>query len=217
MNVCGLGSVRGRALAVVVALAALSALAAGALGAHVKPGCAVSPGWRVVAKDAQAVVIHHEHRPFPVYAYCSRPAGRLHKLSLISGQRIIGTTLKLRGAYVTAAFQDASFAGEYGVAFWNLRSGKDYDIGGNWSSPPSVLLSPTGVAVWIATLAISVPHAGPQSVFVVTDPKLFAPATLDSGDDLANLQLYRCAAGCAPRTTVVAWTHSGQQRYYTIS
>ena len=42
--------------------------------------------------------------------------------------------------------------------------------------------------------------------------------TLDTGarGDLANPQLYQCAAGCAPGTTVVAWTHDGAWRYASV-
>jgi hypothetical protein len=33
----------------------------------------------------------------------------------------------------------------------------------------------------------------------------------------SNLQLYQCAVGCRPGTTVLAWTHDGVWRYTTIN
>jgi hypothetical protein len=55
-----------------------------------------------------------------------------------------------------------------------------------------------------------------QTVDAMTTTNVEFLDTTSDGETLANLQLYGCAAGCAPNTTVVAWTHSSQQRYAQV-
>lgn len=199
-------------IGVVLGALAFFATSTGAVE-RTKSRCVIPHGWRLVAKDRQAVVIRERHNPR--YDYCLRSNGRLQRLApLASYERIVGSTLQLRGAYVAAALQNpASLGGGYGVALWGLRGHLENETGGCSSSPCSFLLSPTGVAAWISPPA----ELRPPTLFVLTIPHDRAPASLDSGDGLGNLQLYRCAAGCAPNTTVVAWTHSGGQRYAHVT
>jgi hypothetical protein len=226
------------------ALKLLSVLGAGVLvlsgwsnataAARSRP-CSAPHAWRVVASDSDAVVIR-SHDQYPTYRYCLRPDHRFrllfHILSPGSPAPVSGppslrhlSLLRLRGPYVMFAELDST---GYTIVLWDLR--KSWLAGSNVASPPAqaspstVLLSPTGVAAWIAPGD----DIGKQGAFETLDV-LSGTSTmvvLDNGgqyqsDALGNLALYGCAAGCAPNATVVAWTHitpTGiEQKYDTIS
>jgi hypothetical protein len=73
------------------------------------------------------------------------------------------------------------------------------------------------LAAWIATWSDPI-HGTGSLLDVLTLPN--GEATLDhdqSPDALSDLQLFQCAVGCAPNTTVVTWTHSGTQRYTELA
>ena len=208
-----------RPFLVVVALVAFGS--ATAAGASRDQHCTIPHAWRLVAQDRQLVVIAKRHNyPYSDYDYCNRAVGE--RRSLTAGP----TGLRLKGRYV-AAWPLSAEAGL--VSLWDTRSGNHNEVVVSGSPVvTTLLLSPSGVAAWI----VFGPNGNPEefggpiaSVAVLT---LHNEEVLDSANFwgsngapvyppvLGNLQLYNCAAGCAPDTTVVAWTHSGEPRYAQV-
>lgn len=87
----------------------------------------------------------------------------------------------------------------------------------------SLLMAPTGVAVWhVERCTISSDNQPqPFSAIHTADGASRAPLTLDSdpGDgQLANLRLEQCVAGCSPPGSTIAWwTDDGSWRMAKVS
>lgn len=234
-----------RIIVVVAALVGLaSTTPRWATAQPVKPPCAVPQGWRVLAQDRVAVVIVRQqirlfHSPSgQSHEYCSRSGGRFHPIP-VSG--VTGECegcqgplpdqirdLQLKGRYL--AYDDSLRLGAAGhvvaVAGPNIwivdtrtgRSRQGGDVGATSAhgSPTSAVeLSENGVAARVATY---LQRGGPiTAVEVLT---LFSSAWLDRDSvpgSITDVQLYGCAAGCAPQTTVVAWKHNGVRRYAEVT
>lgn len=215
------GRCRLRILAVCVVLvtaACVTAVQASAASAH-KPRCAVPHGWKLVAKDSQVVVIAQRHKQSPAYDYCNRTVGKEVRMNdpqpaICAGPGIVDcgvlVDLRLAGRYVA---YETRGNGQQPVWLWDTLTGKNNEARGVGASP--VLLSPNGVALAIVAVASK---QGPATFWinVLTLTSDLTPDSSEQASDLANLQLYDCGAGCAPNATIVAWTHSGVQRYAQV-
>jgi hypothetical protein len=203
---------------VVAALAALGAMAGGSIASgQVKRRCVTPHGWRVVAKDGQAVVIAQRHQQYPAYDYCNRAVGKWRRMLPIGRgsqeQKTVG--LRLAGRFV-ATWVPALYA----VVLWDTRTGQSNpDAPGLFQSPPTFVLSPDGVLAAVFTLEYSNGMGGGsnEDVLHVLTPTSYQQLDDGPSGGLSNLQLYDCAAGCAPDTVIVAWTHSGEQRYAQVA
>jgi hypothetical protein len=226
---------RARRLCTILLTGVLAAAsAAPAKAAHrAKPRCMLPAGWRVVTQNRQTVVIRQRHKPEPVYEYCNR--------AVRSGWRqLTMTSLNSTGSF----FEPASplLAGRYlafawvmeppqgsAIELWDTRSGQhnSLTVGGFVASfsLPTLLLSPNGVA---AAIDVSSRYMIEGGQYVAQPPGASVDVlTLQSKEQnldgasppsqIANLQLYDCAAGCTPNTTTVAWTNGGQQHYAQIT
>jgi hypothetical protein len=206
----------------------------GATAATPGRSCSVPRGSRVIASDGYAVVIRGKGQ-YPTYRYCRRPEHRFRLLfsisrpgapTPVSGPPSLRhlSLIRLRGPYVMFAQLDPT---GYTVFLWDLR--KSWLSGSTGAQPPAVaspstiLLSPTGVAAWIAPGDDIDKQGAFETLDVLSGTSSLA--TLDNGGQyesavLGNLALYRCADGCAPNATVVAWTHMTpagiEQKYDTI-
>jgi hypothetical protein len=221
----GMRTFRFLPLAAVIVVLGLNTTAA---ASHRRP-CTIPPCWTRVARDPYAVVIRGKGQ-YPAYHYCLRAHGGFKQLvplpngtppGLLPPQPV--SLLQLRGPYVAFAFL---FPGtSYTVVLWDLRS--SYDNGatlvGNSAqdTPSTILLSPTGVAAWIAIEntrdgAVEVLRAAVSRTFGGGIPPTLDTGAIGGGHVLGDLQLFQCSAGCASGATVVSWTHNGEQRYYTI-
>lgn len=230
-----------RALSVV--LSALLALASVARAeAHKpRPQCTIPRGWSVAASDAQTVIIKHPHPQYVVYTwrYCLRRTGVLRLLvdETDEGEGHGTTTavgeLRLSGLFVAYDLQLCAQSCRYRppdetIYIHNLLTGRvvSSDLGSNLNGadstrcpgPPgplsALLLASNGIAAW------QVDGCSPERDSIqALSSKSGTTTTLDSTPrgELANLQLYSCALGCAPNTAVVAWTHGGGQRYAQVS
>ena len=220
-----------------------------------QPPCAVPKGWQTVARDAAAVVITSKTRReynggedvmLQEWRYCLRAKGGFHRLVSVgtSGDRTPAS------AGPPGALYSMVLAGRYAgwVAEWdyhgayldlqvqrrNLVTGAltTTDLGdaagaGLCAPVPSVslLLAPTGVAVWQEDGCTLSPglgrNDGPVSAIQTADPASGAAKTLDSAGGsgaLANLHLDQCVAGCLPLGSTIAWwTHDGSWRMAPLS
>lgn len=199
-----------------------------------RPRCAMAKGWRVVARDQMAVVaqgpgIGPDGTPAPAWRYCTRSNGRLRLLVQESDMGGVGSHefpdgvfgVKLAGRFVsyaaTAEYRGANLVRWVSIVDTQTNRRTKSADGQEGTVPSALLLSPTGWAAWIWVVSSS---AGGQTGEVRALNTGGRAVLLDSAsvgspvsDDLANLQLYRCLAGCAPTTTVVGWTHDGASRY----
>jgi hypothetical protein len=126
-------------------------------------------------------------------------------------------SLQLAGRYVAYESPD----GGYPLWLWDTRTNRNNHLqpGGTVLSLPAFALSPRGVA---AEIVLSSPNGVPPQPVAATIKALTLGTIdydLDGGQqsDLGNLQLYDCAAGCAPNDVVVSWMHSGAQRYAQVA
>ena len=200
----------------------------------------------MVARNQQVVVIVEQVPPFGVWKYCRPSVGRFRLLVQVGdcGVRVPEPpvdppdrldALTLAGQYVA---YDAVWCSreppsslddtEHQVRIFDTIRGRavaatEGEIG---PRPSTLLLSLGGVATWLRTTDTS-PHdvsanwtSEVQALSVHSGQTLTLDSVPVSGPTdpggLANLALYQCAAGCAPNTTVVAWTHSGEQRYAQV-
>jgi hypothetical protein len=145
-----------------------------------------------------------------------------------SAQEVNGpvTDIRLAGIYlaIEAASPDQCGGGatfcptDTEVDLWNLASGSQsrFIRTAEVDTSQSLLLSPSGVAAWITH---STSALGLTGSFLRVLSLSSGEATVDqdpSTSALADVELFRCTAGCAPNTTIVAWTNGGTQRYTTV-
>ena len=123
------------------------------------------------------------------------------------------------GNLTTKHVAEATYADSGGGGFCYEPFGSPGPPGGRaglLTVPAGYLLTSTGVAAWRADRCTS----GPVEDIEALDSNTDQVATVDTAAAygvLDNLQLYQCAAGCRPGTTVLAWTHDGVWRYTTIN
>jgi hypothetical protein len=109
------------------------------------------------------------------------------------------------------------------IELWDTHNSKHNSLslaGAVLPSPvPTFLLSPGGVAAAITLRQPNGVGASPgASIQALTLHAQYE--NLDgasSPSETASLQLYDCAAACAPNAVIVAWTNNGQQRYAQIT
>jgi hypothetical protein len=201
----------------VVALVVVGSLVSSAGASPSAPRCKIPHSWRVVAQDRQAIVIAQRDSTQPRYAYCNRSVGRLRQLGtiapfrlLIAGRYVAYVSLRPPPGPVTISLTDTSSGHHNQMSLLGTSS---------LSPVPTFLLSPKGVAAAIVLRqpagAGAPPGAGIQVLTMRNQYENLDGASPPS--EIANLQLYDCAAGCAPNTVIVAWTHSGTQMYAQIS
>jgi hypothetical protein len=222
------------ALLVVIAMPATAAPAR--LGHH---PCAVPRGWAVIDHDRQATVIRD--RPSAQsgyvisYRFCVRASGKYQFLirtgtccAELGGQ--IQPTGSPNGVFGFA------LAGHYlGFdALWSSRGSSATALVGltdldrqrtYWSDEiidpyegiPAPLVSSNGAAVWLmgeASVALQSPDTDVIGVITPAGSSQLDSAPIGT---LAELELYRCAAGCSGDTTIITWTHGGSRRYAAIT
>ena len=172
------------------------------------------------------------------WRYCVRAHGRFQTLVTNTGAqggyqdilRVIA--LELSGSYVAYDTDDFLGGGRYGtidgdVHLQNLSTGTSASSGGGCCfNPPTVILSPTGVALWQVENETTTPQGTPSSwtwSVQVLDDRTGKSSTLDSAPAIpspsggittipafANLQLQQCLAGCSPSGATFAWwTYDG--------
>ena len=178
-----------------------------------------------------------------LWDFCLRPRGRFRRLTTVTEGPYSYSVggVKLAGLYFGYwAAQGYHGANVYATLYlWRLAprhvanatyddtSGDCYEPFGSPGDPnrlppgfPGVpagyLLTATGIAAWRADRCA---YTKPVEDIEALDSNTGQRATLDSASThgvLANLQLYRCATGCLPGTTVVAWTHDKVRRHRKI-
>ena len=176
--------------------------------------------------------------PAELGAYCLRSNGRFKQLFVVflpSDPVTYFGNPKLSGvefAYWVVQSYGPDLTNFY-LHVWDIATGRESvydDAGGDYQCRGSefdgpYLLSPTGVAAWRKEWCWypGVPPTAPLEAVVAYNATSHAFTTLDQVDQtsprgtLANLQLYRCAAGCPDNSTVVAWTHDGSWRYARVA
>jgi hypothetical protein len=212
-------------ITLVAALAVLAVPAAAGASNHHRP-CAAHRHWVIAAQDSFAVVARLPDRGGATYDYCSRTKGRWVRMTPGQSSPDYGEVeaLRLAGRYVAyetvAAIATPAFLCDTSTGQQQVEAKYrvvDASAGPNENFPasdPDFLLSPTGVVARIDKGLLAYP---PGAVEALT---LDGSVTLDTAgapSDLANLQIYNCAAGCARNATVVAWTNSGVQRYAEVT
>ena len=143
----------------------------------------------------------------------------------------LSVAVQLRGRYI--AYETQNFGNVEDL--WIVDSLTGRSNVDSFAAPSTALtgpfvLSPSGVAAWIPSGGF-VSGGGATLESSVIALTLTATKTLDQYRGLgtpplvhqglgtspfSNLQLYDCAAGCAPNTTIVAWTYNGAQRYAKV-
>jgi hypothetical protein len=193
-------------IALLAVVAALSGTSVASANAHrPKPRCVVPHGWRLVAKDRQAVVISttnpnligsHASPDAPQITeqrrYCLRKVGRFHNfaaslsysggLSLVQVQNMI-----LAGVFVAYDTTTTDPRGENGntddVYVRNLATGMVKATGPRGNRATTMVLAPIGIAAWIDTpfhaVGTPLPPSGPWFVHTL-DGRTGNSATLDS-------------------------------------
>jgi hypothetical protein len=198
-------------IALAVGVVALPANA----GANHRQPCAVRHGWKLVARDAQAVVIRLPGAQAPTYKYCSLIGARRFNSLLFVPAPLRGPDfapvdyLQLKGRYVAVEqggalllLRDTRTGAKASVISWSFSGGQP-------------VLSRHGVAAWV----VGIPDGKTMTWNVVALTVSHGAQILDSGStlNLANLQLYDCAASCPSNAVIVAWTDNGEQRYAQVS
>lgn len=215
-----------RLLPIAVALAALTWPATQA-DAGTKRNCSVPRGWRVVARDSYAVVIRNT-QTYPTYRYCSRARGRFRPLAStgpanpnLTFQTTPQTidSLQLRGRYIAYSWVLGSPGFE--VDLFNAVTGRRVShpvAAGVGELVSGIVLSRNGLVAWIWDG--NDPTATGDHRWEELDALTLNHSTqLDYAvaGRLEDLQLWDCAASCAPMTTLVAWTEDGAQRYAQVT
>ena len=191
--------------------------------------------WQYCARQASSGRFHPFVETSPLTDFCPMEngpgGGSLGSISSISPLLLAGNFL---------AYGAECYGRGYGqgvavqVAIRDVTTGRDA-FGTVTGSPTaagiSPVLSPSGTAAWIVgAWSYNTPGPGGTWNYDVQALSMSTGRTsaLDSDsvhqaqerpattDPFAGLQLYSCVAGCAPNTTVVAWTHSGEQRYAQV-
>jgi hypothetical protein len=209
-----------RALKVIPILAAstfaLAGLSSAAAHLHHKL-CAIPRGWQLAAQNRYVVVDMERGQRYPAYDRCDLIVGRWRTMIAAGSEQVTGPVygLKLAGRFV--AYETTY---RWPLWVWDARTGR------NNHSPPApgdmvraFLLSPNGVAARLTTYFLEGPagRSARMALEVMTLHTWSRPALDEPLGSLANLQLYDCAAGCPPNTTIVAWTDNGQQQYAKVS
>jgi hypothetical protein len=220
------------ALALALVVVSSPATPAGAIRSN--PHCTIPLGWRLVAKDRQAVVIAQKHKHYPPYDYCNRAVARWVRFATPEKcpgcQNPIGSLvdLKLAGRYVAweAAAQNPCcppipIPNTSDLNLVNTRTGTKVPGENVFSVGARVgplLLSPNGVAARIS-LGYSRDSGSSYGVAILPAPDFQTTTTFVARQqtDIANLQLYDCSVGCTPRTTIVTWTQGGVQQYAEVT
>jgi hypothetical protein len=185
----------------------IPAVASGSAPAQLNKLCAVPHRWRLVVRDRYAAVIRRRGGA----EYCSlvARAGTFKALPRVVGAGPVGA-IQLKGRYIGF---DQCVSG-CSALILDTETGRHAAI-----RAPVVRFAVSRSGV-LAEIADGYGHGGIGSILAVVTIGN-AGETLDTAwpdpTALANLQLYDCAAACAPNTVVVAWTDNGQQRYAQAS
>ena len=210
------------------------------------PACAVPAGWKVVASDAQVVVILEQPDwPIQEYRYCNYAQSSLgfellvrnDDGALLGGTATLSTVDGVALSYLVydsgSTVDDPTCGGPRIVSSdlyaLDTSSGRSEHLWEGSGKVASASVAPTGVGAWLVndTGCQFGPQPPPprEESLQAFDFATATVTTLDSGDpnetsgtpfSLANLELYPCAAGCPANTTVVAWTHDGEWRYAQV-
>jgi hypothetical protein len=207
------------------------------------PACAVPAGWKVVASDAEVVVVLKQpDLPIQEYRYCNyahaslgfQLLARNDDSHFLAGAATYSTVDGVALSYVLydSVFRvDSPGCGGLGapsdVYALDTSSGRIEHLWQGSGQVASASLAPTGVGAWLVndTPCQVVGPEPRQESLQSFDFATGSVTTLDTGDpnetpgspvSLANLELYPCAAGCPANTTVVAWTHDGAWRYAQV-
>jgi hypothetical protein len=209
--------------------------------AHRLARCAVPTGWSLVGRDAQAIVITRSRSGVGQWSYCVLATGSTRPLvasvdnpytvgDIGPPDRVFSVLLAGRYAafgamwdghdqdiYVTINVRDllaAHRASEMIDAVYNNDVCWAANPDGFGPNPAGFLLSPTGVAAWHLATCSSGFGQSPDELIQALDARTGWRATLDaaSSGGLSAVQLFQCAAGCAPGTTMAIWMHDGVPR-----
>jgi hypothetical protein len=189
--------------------------------------CAIPHGWRVVARDRQAIVIAQRRHIEPLYDYCNRRVGRFRQLTRFGPLQVTNAgpviQTQLAGPYV-ASVSMLPPPGPVTISLSDTSTGQQNEMSllgiSSLSPVPTFLLSPNGVAAAIvlrqpAGVGAS-PGAGIQILTLNSHIENLDGASPPS--EIANLQLQNCtAADCAPNAVTVAWTNQGAQHSTRIT
>lgn len=207
--------------------------------------CAVPAGSKVLASDPQVVVISAPlSTGIEQYRYCdyADPARGFRLLAQNDPGAALGGSTTLTTVdgvalsdvlYHSGATTDSPACGgvyiaQPTVSLLDTSSDKTQELWQGQGTIESIVIAPTGVAAWLVNdspCEPAVPQPARHESLQVFAPGTGAVATLDTGDGnetegtpltLANLELYPCFAGCSTRTTIVAWSHDGTQRYAQV-
>jgi len=201
---------------------------------HRPARCSVPTGWSLVGRDAQAIVITRSRVGVGQWSYCVRATGNTRPLvtavdnpytvgDMGPPDRVFSVLLAGRYAafgamweghdqdiYVTITVRDLLAAGRAS----ELIDGVYNNNGCGVPNPAGFLLSPTGVAAWHLATCWSGFGQPPDELIQALDARTGWRATLDAASPggLSALQLFQCAAGCTPGTTIAIWMHEGVPR-----
>jgi hypothetical protein len=211
------------------------------------PACAAPARSKLVASDAQVVVVLDQVNEVQEIRYCNiaKPSLGFRLLATndygaaLGGSTTITTVDGVAGPnvlYDSGATYDSPGCGGVGVSSSDVYT---LDISSGitrhlWQGPGEIRsgsLAPTGVAAWMTNANDIRCQFEPnprvrQESLEAYDLSTGTLTTLDMGDPnempgspvpLGNLELYPCAAGCPATTTVIAWTHDGAWRYAQIA
>lgn len=221
-----IGSVLGLCAASLIAVVAPHI--ADAAQHHRKPHCVVPSGWQVVARDQYAVV---DFRKTPITAqpvsvleqwrYCLRHTTRFKPLTESTGDTDGTSTqaenVTLTGRYVAYdSLTEGRMQNFDNITLFDLLRGKSRSyFNGYQCSVKSLLLAPSGVAVWIANACnqpfqeFTTGSDSLDSLDAAGHKTTLATAPVSAGPSpLANLGLYQCVAGCTAGL-VAWWTDQG--------
>lgn len=207
--------------------------------------CIVAAGWKVVASDAQVVVVLNQPDwPIQEYRYCNYAHSALgfqllaHNDDgpLLGGQATLTTVDAVALSYLvydSGTTVDSPICGgprivTSDVYALDTNSGRSEHLWQGSGKVASASLAPTGVGAWLINdtpcQGIGPPEPRDESLQAF-DFATATVTTLDTGDpnetpgspfSIANLELYPCATGCPANTTVIAWTHDGAWRYAQV-
>jgi hypothetical protein len=177
----------------------------------------------VVAQNRYVVaIVKKGHYPapgglYPRYAYCSRAVGRFHQLVPGGPPATSAFDLQLAGRFLA---YEAPTSPAAPISLWDTGTGRHVEeptttTNTSYRFPgPNFVLSPNGVAARIVTLSRY--SANEVDVLTMRGYSVLDGPDYSPTEALADLQLYDCATGCAPDTTVVAWMHNSEQRYVQV-
>jgi len=205
--------------------------------------CTTPAGWRILARDSQAVVISGHVRVRDVdgqgapgrekqWRYCLYRRDRFRVLVTDAGANggyadiyRIGR-LALSGVFVAYDSTDYLGGGRYGVSLGvdvtDVRSGRHVDAKPTGSSFVSILLAPP-FAAWISSseqpdwFVQSLNGRTGQTTTLDSTCSTADCSTAETPDPFGDLRLTRCLAGCTtPGATFVWWTRNGNWRSVPI-